>query len=374
MEIRPWNNEIQRLGENLGNHWNFCDRLFISVFREEEGRETNSPQVGFNVWLVQEFARCIRLKNKEIDQYLQVVDHVMQDLAKISDIVQIGSFDSQEEFDWFRGCIRFLKADLPQVRMAVRDLLSSGTFGRNDRDALYAFFTFHGKLKELSKYCLLRMDVKRVQRKLVNRALFRINAELWEAIKSKGRTPIKEFLHQSKYRLENLNRLRSVERINYHLVDGIVFADKAYNPQLYKPSKNRVIQDVRSLSLDLGDNDIISGSFSLDREFEGFIATDSGVAESPVIIAFKGTDVFNWQDIKTDCAQALTCANDVYLQALGLLLSVRDVVGSMRTVRVYGHSLGDGQCMDYLRGYLKYPMCHQLYFSTPIEALLRLLL
>lgn len=344
MSIKPWDRDIQPIGEGFDVHWNACDRRFVAIFSggEDDSESLPDERLRFNVWLLNNLIRSARLSRDTVNRYFEETDSVIQDLLNIARSLRVDSFDSQEEESWFISTLLNTISNLPQVNSLINSLIASATFDRADQDAFYAFMSFHSKLKELSKYCLLRMDIKRAQRKLADRALYRINKVLWESLKSSGRTPIREFLAQCKYRLEYLDQLSNVSRVNYRLEEGIVLADKAYNPQTYLPNTKRNIYNINSLCVDLGDNDIITGSFSLDRNLEGFVATDSSVSESPLIIAFKGTDVTNMSDIKTDFVQALTCANDVYLEALGLLLWIRDIEGRARTVRVYGHSLGGG--------------------------------
>lgn len=343
MDIKPWSRNLQDIGIELNHIWVECEGHFLAIFRNNDdtvGEQIDDAHIHTALSIT--LAHCIIGKEESIDRYFKHSDSVVRLLIAISQSVQGGSFDSNEEYHWFYNRLDDIIASLPSVESSTRELASNHYSGADDRNVLYAFLSFHSKLKELSKYTLLRMDVKRVQRKLVNKALTRIDGQLWQSLKSSGKTSIREFFYRSKYRLSCLNNMRGVYRANFRLELGIAFADKAYNPQTYQQQAGILIQDVYALAIDLGDNDTISGQFSLDRELEGFIAKESGVAESSVVIAFKGTDLANGHDWKTDYVQAMTCANDAYLEALGLLLYVRESAGCSRVIRVYGHSLGGG--------------------------------
>jgi len=343
MDIKPWNHDVQRIGEELNHIWNECEGHFLAIFSDNDVTvDEHIDDAHIHTALSITLAHCIIGKEESIDRYFKHSDSVIVLLIAISQSVQGGSFDSNEEFHWFDNRLDDIIASLPSVESPTRELASNHYSGADERNVVYAFLSFHSKLKELSKYTLLRMDVKRVQRKLVNKALTRIDGKLWQSIKSSGKTSIREFFNRSKYRLSCLNNMRSVCRVNYLLEAGIAFAEKAYNPQTYQHRAGVLIHNVNAHTIDLGDNDLISGHFSLEREFEGFIATESRADELTVVIAFKGTDFFNGHDLKTDYVQAMTCANDVYLEALGLLLYVRESIGSSRVIRVYGHSLGGG--------------------------------
>lgn len=343
MDIKPWNRDVQRIGEELNHIWNECEGHFLAVFSDNDVTvDEHIDDAHIHTALSITLAHCIIGKEESIDRYFKHSGSVIRLLMAINQSVQGGSFDSNEEYHWFENRLDDIIASLPSVESPTRELASNHYSGADERNVLYAFLLFHSKLKELSKYTLLRMDVKRVQRKLADKALTRIDGQLWQSIKSSGKTSIREFFGSFKYRLSYLNYLRSVYRANYRLEVGIAFAEKAYNPQTYLQRLGLSIHNVNALAIVLGDKDTISGHFSLERELEGFIATESSVEESPVVIAFKGTDIFNGRDWKTDYVQAMTCANDTYLEALGLLLYVRETVSSSRTIRVYGHSLGGG--------------------------------
>lgn len=343
MDIKPWNRDIQRIGEELNHIWNECEGHFLAILSDNDVTvDENIDDAHIHTALSITLAHCIIGKEESIDRYFKHSGSVIRLLMAINQSVQGGSFDSNEEYHWFDNRLDDIIASLPSVESPTRELASNHYSGADERNVLYAFLLFHSKLKELSKYTLLRMDVKRVQRKLADKALTRIDGQLWQSIKSSGKTSIREFFGSFKYRLSYLNHLRSVYRANYRLAMGIAFAEKAYNPQTYLQRLGLLIHNVNALAIVLDDKDTISGHFSLERELEGFIATESSVEESPVVITFKGTDIFNGRDWKTDYAQAMTCANDTYLEALGLLLYVRETVSSSRTIRVYGHSLGGG--------------------------------
>lgn len=343
MDIKPWDRNLQEIGIELNRVWNECESHFFEVFRDNDAlADERIDEAHFHTVISMTLAHCIIGKEEGVDRYFKDSGSVIQLLKTISNSVQEDSFDSNEEYHWFNARLDEITVSLSSFELPTRGLASNRYSGADERNVLYAFLSFHSKLKELCKYTLLRMDVKRVQRKLVERALSRIDEQLWKSIQSAGRSSIIYFFRQSKIRLKNLNNLRDVQCVNHRLEEGIIYADKAYSPQKKKSKGNISLQVVYSLNIDLGDNDIISGHFSLDRNLEGFIATDNTVAECPIIIAYKGTDVWNGADRSTDIVQALTCANDVYLMALGLLLYVRDTVGCSRTVRVYGHSLGGG--------------------------------
>lgn len=344
MNIRPWDEWLQHFGHELNELWNVCDESFYKVFRIESeesydlDRDDRFPYRSIRRSLFSSFYN----KSESLGVYFKYADALIVLLSEIYERTRLESFDSEDERHWFVKQLVELRSNIHVVEFEVLNLPDDIT-GRLHKDrTLSMFFLFHGRLKELCKYCMLRMDVNRVQRKLVEKALTRIDGELWQSIQNGGSSSVSEFFHRAKIKFTFLNNLRSVCKVNHYLEKGIAYAEKAYNPQTYKSNGNKNISVLQSLSVDLGDNDIIVGHYSLDRELEGFIATESTVAEAPVIIAFKGTDFFNWADIKTDFAQALTCVNDVYLMALGLLLYVREQVGCVRTVRVYGHSLGGG--------------------------------
>ena len=343
MDIKPWSRNLQDIGIELNHIWVECEGYFLAIFRNNDdtvGEQIDDEHVQTVLSIT--LAHGIIGKEEGIDRYFKYSGSVIRLLIAISKSVQSGSFDSEEEYHWFGNRLDDIIASLPSVESQTRKLANNQYSGADERNVLYAFLSFHCKLKELSKYTLLRMDVKRVQRKIINKALTRIDGQLWQSLKSSSKTSIREFFYRSKCRLSCLNNMRGVYRANYRLELGIAFADKAYNPQTYQQQAGILIQDVYALAIDLGDNDTISGQFSLDRELEGFVAKESGVAESSVVIAFKGTDLANGHDWKTDYVQAMTCANDAYLEALGLLLYVREYVGCSRVIRVYGHSLGGG--------------------------------
>lgn len=343
MDIKPWNRDVQRIGEELNHIWNECEDHFLAIFSDNDVTvDENIDDAHIHTALSITLAHCIIGKEESIDRYFKHSGSVIKLLMSINQSVQGGSFDSNEEYHRFDNSLDAIIASLPSVESPTRELARNHYSGADERNVLYAFLLFHSKLKELSKYTLLRMDVKRVQRKLADKALTGIDGQLWQSIKSSGKTSIREFFGSFKYRLSYLNHLRSVYRTNYRLEVGIAFAEKAYNPQTYLQRLGLSIHNVNALAIVLGDKDTISGHFSLERELEGFIATESSVEESPVVIAFKGTDIFNGRDWKTDYVQAMPCANDTYLEALGLLLYVRETVSSSRTIRVYGHSLGGG--------------------------------
>lgn len=344
MNIKPWNKEIQPLGPILDEQWSRCENQFLNLFRNaNEIQEDDAYDVDFSFGdFVYALLSSFQGKQESLTEYINTTGEIIRTISIISERIHQGSFDSEEEDFWFGQQITRLQSRLQGIAYETSELTSTTHVGPYEERTLSMFFIFHSSLKELSKYCLLRMDVERVQRKLVARALDRIDGALWQSIRKQGRGSIREFLRQSNYRYATLNRLRSVLQVNHNLEVGIIYADKAYTPQASKNKGNIQIKTIQSLTLDLGDNDILKGAYSLDRNIEGFIAQESSVAESPVIVAYKGTDFTNGHDLNTDCVQALTCVNDVYLMALGLLLYVRDQVGSSRTIRVYGHSLGGG--------------------------------
>lgn len=344
MDIKPWNEEIQPLGLLLNEQWLMCEDQFLSIFSnsnesvDEDASNVNVSLRGFIGALV----HTLHDKQELLSEYLNTSDGIIRTINTISERARQDSFEGEDESNWFVHQIHFLQSRFRILMSGIVSLLNNTRIGIYGVRTLSMLFSFHNSLNELSKYCLLRMDVKRVQRKLVARALTRIDGTLWQSIQSQKRETLRNFLRQCKYRYANLNNLRSVMSINYNLEEGIIYADKAYYPQTHKSKGNIQIRTIQSLTLDLGDNDILAGSYSLDRKLEGFIAQESTIAESPVIIAYKGTDFTNGHDWTTDYIQAVSCANDVYLMALGLLLCVRDFVGSSRTVKVYGHSLGGG--------------------------------
>lgn len=344
MDIKPWNEEIQQLGIILDEQWSRCEEMFFRLFHnssenvDEEDTDINDLERD----IIYEIVYALIDQQENLTEYINISDRIIRIINTISERSSQDSFDSEAESTWFGYQINFLQSRFQTLMSGITTLLNNTRIGLYGIRTLSMLFTFHNSLNELSKYCLLRMDVKRVQRKLVARALTRIDGTLWQSIQSQKRETLRNFLRQCKYRYANLNNLRSVMSINYNLEEGIIYADKAYYPQTHKSKGDIQIRTIQSLTLDLGDNDILAGSYSLDRKLEGFIAQESTIAESPVIIAYKGTDFTNGHDWTTDYIQAVSCANDVYLMALGLLLCVRDFVGSSRTVKVYGHSLGGG--------------------------------
>lgn len=343
MRIKPWNEELQSYGSVLDGRWTECDDQFSNLFsNSSEGEDYDVSERYSYRGVLRMLALSLYGKTEGVASYFKNAKEILQILSDLSRITNRASFDNEDEARWFIRRLEYLQQNVILIEQEVTYLTYSRRYRQSDNYSLSLFFHFHNRLKELSKYCLLRMDVKRVQSKLVERALNRIDEELWKSIQSSGRNSLIDFLRQSEIRLKNLNNLRDVQCVNHTLGEGIIYADKAYSPQTKKSKGNITLKVVCSLNIDLGDNDIISGHFSLDRNLEGFIATESTVAESPIIIAYKGTDLMNRADRSTDIVQALTCANDVYLMALGLLLYVRDTVGCRRTVRVYGHSLGGG--------------------------------
>lgn len=79
MDIKPWNRDVQSIGEELNHIWNECEGHFLAIFRDNAVTvDEHIDDAHIHTALSFTLANCIIGKEESIDRYFKHSDSVIR--------------------------------------------------------------------------------------------------------------------------------------------------------------------------------------------------------------------------------------------------------------------------------------------------------